>query len=143
MRLLFDTDVILDVLLDREPFSTRIALIFSRIEKGELLGYLCATTITTVHYRASKAIGPSKAKVEVGKLLKLFEIAPVNRLVLESALQSKFPDFEDAVVHEAALHAGVEGIVTRDIHGFKKATVSVYSPDELLEIFRARDRERD
>jgi len=140
LRLLFDTNVVLDLLLDREPFSTRVAAVLSAVEKGELSGYLCATTITTVHYLASRAVGAKKAKRELGKLLNLFEIAPVNRPVLEAALQSKFPDFEDAVIHEAALHVGVAGIVTRDIRGFKRATVSVYSPDELIQILRRRDK---
>ena len=59
---------------------------------------------------------------------------------LEAALQSKFPDFEDAVIHEAALHVGVDGIVTRDILRFKRATISVYSPDELIQILRGRGK---
>ena len=141
MRLLFDTNVVLDVLLDREPFSTRMAFLFSKVEKGELSGYLCATTITTIHYLASKAVGANEAKAEIGKLLNLFEIAPVNRPVLEAALQSKFPDFEDAVVHEAAQHVGAHGIVTRDVRGFKQATISVYSPEELIQISRVRESE--
>jgi predicted nucleic acid-binding protein len=139
LRLPFDTNIVLDLLLDREPFSTRVALLFSEVEKGELSGYLCAATMTTVHFLARKAIGAKKAAREVGKLLSLFEIAPVNRPVLEAALRSKFPDFEDAVAHEAALHVGVDGIVTRDIRGFKRATLPVYSPEELIQILRVRD----
>jgi predicted nucleic acid-binding protein len=139
LRLLFDTNIVLDLLLDREPFSTRVAAVLSAVEKGMLSGYLCATTITTVHYLASKAVGAKKAKRELGKLLSLFEIAPVNRAVLEAALRSKFPDFEDAVIHEAALHVGVDGIVTGDIRGLKRATVAVYSPDELIRVLQGRD----
>jgi predicted nucleic acid-binding protein len=133
LRLLFDTNVVLDVLLDREPFSTRVALLFSKVEKGELSGYLCATTITTIHYLATKVLGAGGAKAEIGKLLKVFEVAPVNRSVLETALQSKFPDFEDAVAHASALHVGVHGIVTRDIRGFKQGTISIYSYEELIQ----------
>lgn len=77
MRLLFDTNVVLDVLLAREPCSTTMALLFSKIEKGELSGYLSAITITTIHYLASKVAGAVEAREEIGKLLKLFEIAPV------------------------------------------------------------------
>jgi predicted nucleic acid-binding protein len=139
LRLFFDTNVVLDLLLDWEPFSTRVAVVLSAVERGELSGFLCATTVTTVHYLASKVVGAKKAKRELGKLLTLFEIAPVTRAVLEAALQSKFPDFEDAVLHEAALHVGVDGIVTRDIRGFKRATVSVYSADELIRVLQGRD----
>jgi predicted nucleic acid-binding protein len=139
LRILFDTNVILDVLLDREPFSTIVSQLLSKVEIGEISGYICATTVTTVHYLASKVVGADRAQQEIRKLLTLFEVAPVNRSVLESALTARFTDFEDAVVHEAALHIGAEGIVTRDIAGFKRAKVPVYSPEELSGILRTRD----
>ena len=101
MRILFDTNVVLDVLLDRKPFSLASAKLFSKVESGELSGYVCATTITTIHYLARKAIGLESAAQEIEKLMKLFEIAPVNRAVLDSALSSGFSDFEDAVIHES------------------------------------------
>jgi len=134
LKIIFDTNIVLDVLLDREPFSTSAALLFSKVEKGELSGYLCATTITAIHYLIYKALGARHAQKHVGNLLSLFEIAPVNRAVLEGALQSGFADFEDAVIHEASIHAGVEALVTRDSGGFKRATIPVYSPDELLRV---------
>ncbi|MCP4668169.1 MAG: PIN domain-containing protein [Deltaproteobacteria bacterium] len=137
MRVLFDTNVVLDLLLDREPFSTLAAQLFSRVEAGRISGYVCATTVTTVHYLASKAVGTERALLQINDVLTLFEIAPVNRAVLESALASKFADFEDAVLHEAALHVDAVGIVTRDPHGFKRAEIPVYSPQELAQILRA------
>jgi predicted nucleic acid-binding protein len=134
LKIIFDTNVVLDVLLDREPFSTSAALLFSKVERGELSGYLCATTVTTIHYLMCKALGTRHGQEHVGKLLSLFEIAPVNRAVLEGALTSNFTDFEDSVIHEAALHMGMQALVTRDSNGFKRAKIPVYSPDELLRI---------
>jgi predicted nucleic acid-binding protein len=61
----FDTDVVLDLLLDRQPFSTPAADLFSRVERAEIRGYLCATTVTTVHYLAAKVIGTRRARAEV------------------------------------------------------------------------------
>ena len=132
MRILFDTNVVLDVLLDREPFSSTSAKLFSKVESGEISGYVCATTITTIHYLARKVIGDDSAIEEINKLLKLFEVAPVNRAVLDTAVSSGFKDFEDAVVHESALYKEAQGIVTRDPNGFKKSKIHVYSPEELL-----------
>ncbi len=134
MKIIFDTNIVLDVLLDREPFSTPAALLFSKVEKGELFGYLCATTVTTIHYLIHKALGARQARKHVGNLLSLFEIAPVNRPVLEGALRSRFEDFEDAVIHEASIHVNVDSLVTRDSIGFRRATVPVYSADELLRV---------
>ncbi len=132
MRILFDTNVVLDVLLDREPFSSTSAKLFSKVESGEIAGYVCATTITTIHYLARKVIGVDSAMEEIVKLMQLFEVAPVNHAVLDSAILSGFTDFEDAVVHESAIYKEVQGIVTRDLNGFKKSKIQVYSPEELL-----------
>lgn len=132
MKILFDTNIVLDLMLDRKPFSENAAKLFSKVETGELTGFLGATTITTIHYLASKIVGKEKAQEEIQKLLMIFEIAPVNRLVLEDATKTELPDFEDAVLHEAGNHVGVNAIVTRDLKGFKGGKLPVYSPDEFL-----------
>ena len=121
----------LDVLLDREPFAAASAQLLSRVEEGEIEGCLCATTVTTLHYLASKTVASRQALLAIQKLLSIFEIAPVNRPVLAAALASKLGDFEDAVLYEAALQSSVQAIVTRDPSGFKKGAVSAYSPEEL------------
>ena len=137
--ILFDTNVILDFLLDREPFSETAAQLFTRIEKGEITGCLCATTVTTIHYLATKTVGERRAHEYILQMLKLFDVAPVTRVVLESALQLKFQDFQDAVIHEAARHAGALGVVTRDSAGFKKATIPIYTPKEFHRMCSAHE----
>lgn len=134
MRVLFDTNVILDVLLDREPFSDAATALLARVERGEVSGYLCATTFTTIFYLLSKAIGASEARTHVNSLLEMFDVASVGRAVVKGALLARFADFEDAVLNEAAQHAGVQCIVTRNMKDFKHATLPVYLPDELLAI---------
>jgi len=137
LRVLFDTNVVLDLLLDREPHSTHAAILFSRVECGEIIGFVCATTITTIRYLASKATEPQSAKKGVQNLLTLFDIAPVNRSVLVGALAGKFRDYEDAVVHEAALQVESGAIVTRNTRDFKSSTIPVYSPDELVKMLQS------
>ena len=137
MRVLFDTDVVLDLLLDRQPFSAPAADLFSRVERGELRGYLCATTVTTVHYLAAKVIGTKRARAEVRRLLTLFEVAPVNRPILEAALAGAFADFEDAVIYEAARHVDAQAIVTRNTRDFKQSVIPIHPPSELLHMLQA------
>ena len=141
MRLLFDTNVVLDVMLDREPHAAASAEVLSRAEAGDLTGYICATTVTTIHYLATRALGAERSLAEVKKLLSLFEIAPVNRTVLETALALGFEDYEDAVLHEAASQVSAQGIVTRNPRHFKKAALPVYTPEELSRALELRDRE--
>jgi len=78
MRILFDTNVILDVMLDREPFSTISAKLLAFVESGKISGFLGATTITTIHYLARKVVGQKQALNEIEKLLKIFDISPIN-----------------------------------------------------------------
>jgi predicted nucleic acid-binding protein len=141
LRVLFDTNVVLDLLLDRAPFVEASEQILSRVEAGELSGYLCATTVTTIHYLAAKALGARRALAEVRKLLALFEIAPVNRPILESSLESDFSDFEDAVLHEAARQVGVDAIVTRNRSDFRRALLPAHSPEEMIRILGHRSQD--
>jgi len=141
--ILFDTNVVLDLLLDRKPYSAVAAQIFTMVETGALSGCVCATTITTVHYLAAKAVGATQAVKHIDKLLTLFEVAPVNRPVIESALFSKLKDFEAAILHEAALHVSAHAIVTRDVHGFKNAKIPVYTPEEFLHSLRIQEEQNN
>ncbi len=137
MKALFDTNIVLDVLLDREPFSNAASYLLTKVERSEITGFLCATTITTIHYLATKALDRHVAAGHIRSLLLLFEIAPVNRLVLDNALNIDFQYYEDAVIHEAARHVGVEYIITRDISGFKKSQLPVYPPSEFISILES------
>jgi predicted nucleic acid-binding protein len=140
LRILFDTNVILDVMLNRAPFSDAASALLEQVEEGVISGYLSATTITTIHYLAAKAIGKERAKTEIEKLFALFEVAPINRVVLESALKSKVPDFEDAVLSETAKAIGMDGIATRNARDFKNAGIRIYDPTELVDATRLQDR---
>lgn len=132
MRVLFDTNVVLDLLLDREPHAQVAAELISLADQGRIDGVVCATTLTTVHYLASKAAGSAEAHHCVDDMLALFDVASVDREVLRAALGLRFPDFEDAVLHEAATVAGCSAIVTRNGRDFGAATLPVFDPHELL-----------
>lgn len=131
MRVLIDTNVILDVLLNRAPFVEQSANIVSSVETKAIEGYLCATTVTTLDYLISKAKDRQQAKAEIKKLLHLFGISDVNSRVLALAADSAFSDFEDAVLYYSGEYTGVDCLVTRNGKDFKNATLPVYTPDEL------------
>ena len=122
----------LDLLLAREPFVQPAAKIFALTEQSELESCLCATTVTTVDYLLSQVLDKSEARAALHRLLELFEIAPVNRPVIEEARQSRIKDFEDAVIERAAHLVGAQAIVSRDTKGFKHSIVKALDPPELL-----------
>ncbi|MEI7437866.1 MAG: PIN domain-containing protein [bacterium] len=132
MRVLLDTNVVLDVLLARQPFVGASAEVFGLAEHSRIEGLLCATTITTIDYLLTQTMPRPAARQALQKLLELFEIAPVSRAVLEEALKSKLTDFEDAVLDQAGRLAGAEVIVTRNQKDFRQATLKILGPDELL-----------
>jgi len=138
LKILLDTNTVLDVLMDRMPFSDSAVELFSKVEDGTIIGYLCGTTISTVYYLASGTVGTARAREEVRKLLAIFEVASVNRPLLESALAAEFNDFEDAVIHEAACRVAADAIVTRNRKDFRKSRIAVYSPEELAKILSSR-----
>ncbi len=137
MKALFDTNVILDVLLDKEPFSEHASYLMSKVERSEINGFVCATTVTTIHYLLSKYLDKEKSKKSIASIIALFEVASVNRLVIENALKSKFTDFEDSVLHESARHAGAEYIITRNIKDFKSSKIPAYTPTEFLSMLES------
>ena len=139
MKVLVDTNVILDVLLNRAPFVELSANIVSSIETKNIEGYLCAKTVTTLDYLLSKAKNREQSKVEIKKLLHLFGIADVNSRVLALAADSAFTDFEDAVLYYSGECAGVGCVVTRNTKDFKHASLPAYTPEELWGILLVSD----
>ncbi len=137
MKVLFDTNVLLDLLLDRAPHADLSEQLVSLVDAGALDGAICATTATTIHYLAAKAVGRKAATGHLRKLLAIFEVAAVDERVLRGALDLQFPDFEDAVLHEAARAVRATAIVTRNGKDFARATLLVFDPPELLAALRA------
>jgi predicted nucleic acid-binding protein len=133
LKVLFDTNVVLDVLLNRQPFRNTAAQLMGRVERKELDGVLGATTLTTIYYLIAKASGRDTARSTVRELINLFQIAAVDRQVLSRAIESPAKDFEDAVLAEAGVADNVDAVVTRDPEGFKDSGVPVLSPQQLHE----------
>ena len=130
--MIVDTNVVLDVLLEREPFVKAAVDVFCLVEESRIDAFLCATTITTIDYLLTQSLPTSKARDTLRKLISLFEIATVNRPVIERALGSKIRDFEDAVLDEAGQMAGVDCVVTRNMKDFAGSSLKVFDPNELL-----------
>jgi predicted nucleic acid-binding protein len=139
VRVLVDTNVVLDVLMAREPHLGHALSVFAAVESGRVRGALGATTVTTVFYLAAKAVGSDAARRHVRALLEMFDVASVDRAVLMRALDAGFADFEDAVLVEAARASGVEAVITRDRAGFASSTLPVFTPEAFLAALHGAD----
>lgn len=132
MIALVDTNVVLDVMLGREPHLGDSSAVLAMVETGRCRGLLCATTITTIHYLATRQIGPQASLRRIAELMTIFQVAAVNQAVLRAAIARGLPDFEDAVLHEAALQAGSQCIVSRNVRDFSFSEIPVFTPGQFL-----------
>lgn len=129
---LLDTNVIVDLFLQRQAFVEDANTLVLMIEDGKLQASLCANTVTTIDYLLSGALGKLVARRHIKRLLKTFDIAPVNRRVLQDAAESNLKDFEDAVIAESAKASGIPTIITRNGKDFVGCGLNVYSPGQWL-----------
>lgn len=132
MKLLLDINVLLDVLLQREPWAESAASLLTRIERGEASGFVAGHTLTTIHYVVSRARDRHLAAAAVTDLLRFLEVVPIEKIDFGQALVLPVDDFEDAVQAAAALKIGAEYIVTRDEEGFRGLTIPSGNPGEVL-----------
>ena len=133
-KVLIDSDVILDLLLDREPFGDMSELIFEKLAAGRMQGYVTAVALLNIYYIARKALGRNAALDCVRRLLETegLEILAVDKHHVLAALDSVMTDFEDAVQAVVAKITGLDMIVTRNIRDFRNSPVPAFSPEELL-----------
>jgi predicted nucleic acid-binding protein len=132
MRVLLDTNVVLDVLLNRDPWVQDSAAVWQASDQGRIVGHVVASTITTVFYVARRLADLQTARFAVRTCLEAFEIVAVGREALELAEKLPGSDFEDGLQVACASLEGLEVIVTRDKSGFHAANIPVFAPPELL-----------
>ena len=130
--ILIDTNVVLDVIQQREPHYRASAAVIDRVVRKRTRGAIPAHAITTIHFLVHRYQTRDMASQVIDWLLARFEVAPVGRTELIRAQSLAWADFEDAVVAAAAETLGCEVIVTRNIRDFTGSPVAVYTPEEYM-----------
>lgn len=131
-RVLFDTNVLLDVLLEREPHHETSAAALELVARGEVEGFLAAHAVTTLAYLLERETGAARTRALLTELLARMRVAAVTEAVVHRALASELRDFEDAVCVAAAEEAGIAVIVTRNLKDFAGSRVPALPPTALL-----------
>ena len=132
-RVLIDSNICLDVILNRAPFALKAVEIIQYCEEGHFSGWIAAHSFDTIFYILSKQIGKKKAYKGVHYIRDVFGVASVSEKTIDEALKLKWPDFEDAIHYQAALQVGCDAIVTRNDNDFKNTKLPVLSPFQFLE----------
>lgn len=132
MKVLLDTNIILDYALKREPFSRLADQIFLAIEQKSIEGHVSASTFTDLFYILRKSRGKDWAFQFLARLVQLCPVATVDANIVEAALTESYKDFEDDIQYYAALQARLEGIVTRNPTDFPQKDLRILTPEQLL-----------
>jgi predicted nucleic acid-binding protein len=132
MNILFDSNVLLDVLLKRDPWVKESARLWQAVENGDLNGYIVASILTDLFYIVRRASSIEVAHESIGLCLQTFEIVVLDRGILEYAYKLEGNDFEDNIQIACAEIGGLDGIVTRDPKGYTHTNLQIWSPVQIL-----------
>ncbi len=133
MKVLIDTNVILDVLCKRQDFFEASSKVMKYCEVNSLNGVISALSIPNIVYIMRKELDAEKTKDVIEKLQLIFTVADLKADDIKKALSLDFVDFEDALQSVCASRIKADYIVTRNIRDFKNSKVSAIKPSELLE----------
>lgn len=131
---LVDMNVILDLVLVREPWVGESGALVSALQRGQGRGMIAGHTVTTVYYLVARQSGPARARRVVQALLDAMEVVPVTSDSLRGALVSDMADYEDAVQSMAAKSCGATYIATRNLRDFEKSEIPAVLPGMVLSL---------
>lgn len=132
-RLMIDTNIILDVLLEREPFFEQSREVLNLCEKGNLYGFISASATTDIFYIIRKALGNTNdAYKALGHILNIVKVLTVTNDDVNRAFLQKAKDFEDCLLTTCAKSNKCDGIVTRNTKDFEEFDIPLYTPDEVV-----------
>lgn len=132
LRLFFDTNIMLDLLGERDPFYSSSAKIATLADKGQISIVVSALSYATVSYFLTKYGNSEKAKDKLRKFKIISEICDLDKKIIDKGLNSNFPDIEDAFQYFSALKSECNLIITRNSKDFKDSKIPVMTADEFL-----------
>jgi predicted nucleic acid-binding protein len=135
MKVLIDTNVVIDYLADRNGFADNAEKVFDLCEQSEMVGVLTASSITDIYYVMRKIVGREKTMENLKLLFSVFEICDVGKTDLIRAMESPVADFEDALTAVCAKRLKAECIVTRNTAHFANGPVLPMEPEAFLKRF--------
>jgi predicted nucleic acid-binding protein len=132
MRVLIDTNVILDAMLKRVPWHADADALILATAQGRLTIAVATLTLATSFYIGRKAVGTAAARAAVRRYMSAFEIISIDKQALLDADAMPGTDFEDNILIAAGVSSQVDAIVTRNPADFSHSPIPVWDPAELL-----------
>ncbi|MEN8120995.1 MAG: PIN domain-containing protein [Bacteroidota bacterium] len=134
-HIFLDTNVIIDFLADRSPFSEYAAILFQLAKENKIKIFISAISFNNTYYILRKVTSHKKALKLISEIEEYVGIQETNRNILRKAIKSDFNDFEDAIQYFSAVQLGkIDIITTRDLKDFKKSELPVLSPETTVKL---------
>ncbi len=143
MKVFFDTNILLDVLLEREPFYEKAAILWSIVEKEKITGYISAISVNNIFYIARKYKGQENAEKIIDIILEIFTVIPLDYEILKLARTKELKDYEDLIQYFSALKSGAKYITTRNKKDFPKECIELVDAEEFLNIVKREFQKED
>jgi predicted nucleic acid-binding protein len=136
-RIFLDTNILIDVIADRKPFSKYGVEIFELSEQGKMDLYASSHSFATTHYLLKKFLSEKELREILLEVTDIVKIIAMDEEIIKRGLKSRHKNFEDALQIVAAQSVErMDAIVTRNIRDFKEAEIPVYAPDEFVSKMR-------
>ena len=133
-KVFVDTDIIYDLLAERDPFYSSAAHLFTLADEGKVQIFISALSLANIHYLISKHLSESQAKQILRKFKVLVQVTSLTEKIIDLALNSEFEDFEDAIQYFSALQNDIEILLTRNLKDYKKAQISVLTAQDFINL---------
>jgi predicted nucleic acid-binding protein len=133
VTVLLDTNIIVDVALERQPHFEASQQVLLLVEQGQIEGYISASTFGDLYYIIRRSRGREWTTDFINWLVTYCQIATVNQAVIRMALTSNFRDFEDAIQYATAVINQLDAIVTRNPQDFPVTTPRIMTPNQLIQ----------
>ncbi len=134
MKLFIDTNVVIDVLAQRQGFYDASAAILTMLEKDEAEGFISAISFNNIHYILRKQSGKTKSVNAIRMLLSTFNIVTLDKKILTRTIESNFNDFEDGIQFFSAMRSNADYLISRNVKDFPHDDIPVLTPEEFLQL---------
>ncbi len=131
-KVFIDTDIFLDTILDRKPYSKFSNELLSLCEQNEITGYTSCLVIANIYYIINKIANYQKAINAIGKIRSLTAVLPFTDKEIGESVNAEFRDFEDGIQYFIAVNHKIDCLITRNAKDFRKTTISILTPKEFL-----------
>lgn len=136
-KVLIDTDVILDFLFDRKPFSEDAAQILSWCENSKIQGFVTSIMLSNIYYLLRKTAKHEKVIENLKMLLNIVDVITTNKDAVLDALHSEFKDFEDALQNFSAQNSNeIKVIITRNSKDYKTSNLAIIEPETYINLVK-------